>query len=257
MPAAASRLSAELGIAPVGARVGLDALQHRHALVGRPLAGLDQPLDVAQQRIRLRVARVVEREDQGRDRRDVDGVDAVDHHRSRGGDVARTRHAAPEAARDIERTVVAGGQHRDAAAHPDHLLGDVLEGVAVDVGRGQDHLRDLDVGGCRILEVAQHRQQELVAHAVGDDAHRGGSGLPRNDLEELAQIGLRRARALTVVGVVLAAERALRGPAVEERRTVELDVVGDLRGPEERMLEAGIEAVDEDQRVVLVALGRD
>ena len=76
MPAAASRLSAELGIAPVVARVGLDALQHRHALVGRPLAGLDQQLDVLQERSRLGVARVVEREQHGGDRRDVDGVDA-------------------------------------------------------------------------------------------------------------------------------------------------------------------------------------
>ena len=52
-------------IAPVIAFGRLHTLEDRHAPVGRAFSGLDQQLDVLQERTRLGIARMVEREQQG------------------------------------------------------------------------------------------------------------------------------------------------------------------------------------------------
>ena len=72
---------------------------------------------------------------------------------------------------------------------------------------------------------------------------------PRNRLEKLAEVGLRLLHGLAIVGV--AGDRPTRRPAVDENRTVEFQVVGNLRRTKQRVLEGRVVAVDEDERVLL------
>ena len=127
--------------------------------------------------------------------------------------------------------------------------GEVLEQVAVDVGGRQDHLVEAHARRQAGPQGLQHAQERHVAHAVRDHADALGAGILDHQREELAQVGLGLLGAFAVV--VVAGDAAGRGPAVEQRRAVELEVVGHLRGAEERVVELGVVAVHEHHGLVL------
>ena len=68
--------------------------------------------------------------------------------------------------------------------------------------------------------------------------------------DHLAQIVGTQFRIAFVTAVVEGEQAPLRGPAEDHRRTVEGEVIGDLRGASKRVLERDIEAVHEEQRLV-------
>ncbi len=86
---------------------------------------------------------------------------------------------------------------------------------------------------------------------MGDDADRLGASLVHHQLHELLQERLRLARAFTVIRVS-SAKPAARRPAIGEGRSVELQVIGNLRCAVDGVVEARIVAVHEDEGVVLV-----
>src|SRR5690606_11258983 len=127
-------------IAPERALGGGHALKNWNALFRRPLSGLDQELNIVQQFRFLGIAGMVEREQLSVDGRHINGVDSRHYDRTIWWNVTRTRDTAPEVARDSQRPVVRRGEQRDAAADALDFLCQKLEGVPVNIRRGQNDL---------------------------------------------------------------------------------------------------------------------
>src|SRR5690606_21807157 len=195
---------------------------------------------------------MVEREHLGVDRRHVDRVDTRHDDGAFWRNIAGAGDAAPELARGGKRPIVGSREQRDPAADALDLARQKLERIAIHVWRCKDHLRNLHALRRGPAHVTQHRQQELIAHAVRDDADRLCTGLPDDKVQKFTEIGLRRSGALPIVAVVLYAQGPFRWPTVNEWRAIELQVVGHLRGAKHGELEARIEAGHDHERVVLV-----
>jgi hypothetical protein len=86
-------------------------------------------------------------------------------------------------------------------AYAADLTGQELKAVAIDVGCGKNDLTDARHFGTVAIEIAQDLQQELVAHAVGDNADVLRAGFFQHHQQELLEIRLCLLRALAIVGI--------------------------------------------------------
>ena len=103
--------------------------------------------------------------------------------------------------------------------------------------------------GARPARIGLQRfDQRAVAHAVRQDVHVGGTRLGDDDLEELGQLPAADADRRLIDGIGRGA--ALRGPAVEDRCSVEVEVICQLGRAPRRVLEGVVESVHEDEQIL-------
>ena len=156
-----------------------------------------------------------------------------------------------DGAGERQGAIVGGGEDRDVRrSQPRHLPG---EDVHIDVGRGEHHLAEMAgevaIAGDRLLAQSLHRQP--AAHRMGEHMHFADAGRRADLLQQRLQ---RVARGGGVVLVGDVAEQFVLGRPGEQHRDAAEPAVGDdLRGAVARLVERGVEAVDEDEHVAIDA----
>ena len=133
-------------------------------------------------------------------------------------------------------------------------MGEVEEEIAVDVWRGEDYLVETHLSASHGIggDALQRAQQAAIAHAVGDQMQLRGAAVLRELDQEIGDRALARLDAGLVGGI---GDRiAARGPREERRRAGNLEVVADLRRADRRVREADVVAVQENERLRLVAI---
>ena len=170
---------------------------------------------------------------------------------ARGVDGAEARLVAGDQLREPERLVVLRDEQRDRRRLVAVLdLGDLAaEHVDVDVGRGEHDVLDL---GRQAVVADRHLPQrfdgDVIAERMGEDRNLAHLGVVGQRLQHRFQPVAGIIGALAIIEIF---ERlAARGPGEQHRHDVGPGIVRDLREAVDRLLEARVVAVDEDQRVM-------
>ncbi len=122
-----------------------------------------------------------------------------------------------------------------------------LEDVRVEVRSRKNHLaEERSIAALHFLgQARQRRGQCPVAHAVRDQVHRLGARAPGHVAEKLLQMRHRPGHVGLVDGITQ--QSAVRRPTEEDRRAVEVQIVGQLCGPLGGRLERHVESVYEHE----------
>ena len=173
-----------------------------------------------------------------------------------GIDGAEARLIARQQFRKSERPIVLADEQRHGRLFVVDLdFGDLAaKHVDVDVGRGEHDVLDL----ARQAVIAdRHLPQGLdrdeIAERMRQHRNRGDVGIfddrPQHRLQRVARV----VGAFAIVKILQRA--AARGPGEQHRDDVGVRIVRDLREAVDRLLEAGVVAVHEDQHVAARRLG--
>ena len=167
-----------------------------------------------------------------------------------GIDRSQASLTAPDPPRDGQRPVILRdeqGEGRAACFRP-HVDDGLPGQIDIDIGRGQKDVADLRRhSAVADGHLAQGLKRERIAHGVSQDRDLAHGRIAGDRLQQALQGVARISRALAFVAI--GQHAAARGLGEQDRHHGGIGVVHDLREAKDRVVEAVVEAVDEDQHL--------
>ena len=115
---------------------------------------------------------------------------------------AGTGHASGDTRRDRQGTIARIDDHGHPARERPELLHGLLEGVDIDIGRGEHDRADAGVDVLRIAQLAQALERQEGTHRMRDDVDAADRRVGDERLQRLDEAVARPERAFAVIGVV-------------------------------------------------------